>query len=100
MQTLVFLVLVMTMGLDTRTHCIKKETWGAFSKDDFDKMIEYSVNKEIKLLEAMIVQRRVVNLKKGTKIFVVDVGWTTTVIRLLNTERKIWVVTEAVSECN
>lgn len=100
MKTLVFLVLTMAIQLEPAPHCIEKETWGAFNGDDFKKMIEYSVNKELKLLEAMIIQRRVINLKKGTKVFLVDVGWTTTIIRLPNTERKIWVVTEAVTECN
>jgi hypothetical protein len=80
-------------------YCIKQETWGAFTKDDFDKMIEYSVNKELKLLEKMILEHRVINIKKGTKVILVERGLTRTVIRVPNTEIKIWIVTEHLGTC-
>lgn len=96
----VLIILALTMVTKPATYCIKKETWGAFSKDDFDKMIEYSVNNELKLLEAMIIQHRVINIKKGTKVILVDYGITKTVIRVPNTETKIWVVSEVVGQCN
>jgi hypothetical protein len=102
MKTLIILMFcgISIYGPDQAKHCVKKETWGAFSEDDFDRMIKYSVNKEYKLLEAMIVQRRLINIKKGTRVILEDVGWTgKTVIRVPNTEVKIWVVTEAVGSC-
>jgi hypothetical protein len=72
---------------------------GAFSKDDLEKMIEYSVNKELKLLETMIIHQKVINIKKGTKVILLDYGLLKTVIRVPNSEIEIWIVSEAIGDC-
>jgi hypothetical protein len=82
------------------SSCIVKETWGTYSKEDHNKLVEYAVNKELTLLQEMIISGRAIHLQPNTKIIIVDVGLARTEIRLPNSSSVIWVNTESVGSCN
>jgi len=42
----------------------------------------------------MIDQQRIVNLKSGTKVILVDAGFTMHIVRIRNTEVEIYIVAE------
>lgn len=80
-------------------NCIDQDTWGAFTEEDLDRIIEYSVNDEEDLLAKMIVSQRVIKIRKGTRIILSDVGLLSSVVRIPNNETRIWVLTEHLGGC-
>lgn len=82
------------------SYCIARESWGTYSSEDLDKMIEYSVNNELPALANMNLSGRTIHLLPPTKVILVNAGLARSQIRIPNSERVIWVVSEAVGDCN
>ena len=84
-----------------RDYCIIKDTYGTYSKFDLDKLISYSTDNEVTQIRKMLQDKKLVSLKKGTKVELVDSGFTKTVIRLPDDEKEdhIWILSDALGNC-
>lgn len=76
---------------------INQESFATMSKDEFDEMYDYVVDKDTKALRTMLDNGQIVVLPKGTQVRVDGVHLGYNVIRVKGNSQKLWIATERVS---
>ena len=75
---------------------LKVEDFGTFTKDDYDKVVEYSIHNETDLINEMIIDGRLVELPKGTVVYLIDSYLLGVAhVRIKNTTTQLWITTSS-----
>jgi len=70
--------------------------YAAYSKEDLDLMMDYSMNNEVGLINDMLYTGRIIQLPVGTDVYLVKAKFGTVQIRLKGKHTTLWTVTEAI----
>lgn len=79
---------------DEYSYVIKTEAFATTNEQDHDDMISYFVQKDLRAVETMQLQNKIIVLPAGTEVFLVDYGLSTSVIRVKGTTQKLWISSE------
>lgn len=96
---IVITIFVAAVQRPVSSSCIKNDTWGAFTDEDFDLMMAAVTKNEVNLFAQLMTQHRIVKVSKNTRIVIVKAGWTRSKIRPVNTDIQVFVVNEAIVDC-